>query len=184
MPLEHYSIQELSSTDLTSDLLKHFNRYQEVRRCLRQENGEWVLKDIAFTEQWVEALKEEIVRVDLMNCILAGGIVWGVYDSGNQMIAFASLLQGLFGSSKDYLQLMQIHVSFEHRNKGLGKKLFERCADKARVMGARKLYISAHSSEESQLFYARIGCVDAVEINKKLAEYEPYDRQMEYALYS
>ncbi|KQO14698.1 GNAT family N-acetyltransferase [Paenibacillus sp. Leaf72] len=77
---------------------------------------------------------------------------------------------------------MQIHVSYEHRSKGIGKKLFERCADKARAMGARKLYISAHSSEESQLFYTNVGCIDAVEIDKKLAEYEPYDRQMEYVL--
>lgn len=54
--------------------------------------------------------------------------------------------------------------------------------DKARIMGAQKLYISTHSLEESQLFYTKVGCIDAVEINKKLAEYEPYDRQMEYVL--
>lgn len=183
MSLDHYSILELSHSDLAPDLLKHFNRHQEVRRCFRQENGEWVLKDIdAFTEQWDEALREEIVRLDFTNCINAGGIVWAVYDSRNQVIAFASLLPELFGSSKQYLQLMQIHVSYEHRSKGIGKKLFERCADKARVMGARKLYISAHSSEESQLFYTKVGCFDASEINRKIAEYEPFDRQMEYVL--
>ncbi|MFP4975742.1 GNAT family N-acetyltransferase [Paenibacillus sp. CN-4] len=182
MSLDHYIIRELSHFDLTSDLLQHFNRYQEVHRCLRQENGEWVLKDIAFTEQWDEALKEEIVHADFTDCINAGGVVWGVYDSNNHVIAFASLLPELFGSSKQYLQLMQIHVSYEHRSKGIGKKLFERCADKARAMGARKLYISAHSAEESQLFYTKLGCVDALEINKKLAEHEPCDRQMEYIL--
>lgn len=182
MSLDHYSILELSPSDLTPDLLKHFNRHQEVRRCFRQENGEWVLKDIAFTEQWDGALKEEIVRLDFTNCINAGGIVRGVYDSINQVIAFASLLPELFGSRQQYLQLMQIHVSYEHRSKGIGKKLFERCADKAKVMGARKLYISAHSSEASQLFYMKVGCIDALEINRKIAEHEPFDRQMEYVL--
>ncbi|MCC5464644.1 hypothetical protein [Pelosinus baikalensis] len=39
-------------------------------------------------------------------------------------------------------------------------------------MGARKIYISAHSSEESQAFYKVIGCVEAVEINKQLLDAE------------
>ncbi len=77
---------------------------------------------------------------------------------------------------------MQIHVSYEYRNKGVGKKLFTLCAKKAKSMGAKKLYISNHSSEESQFFYKNIGCIDAVEINQKLAKYEPYDRQMEFVL--
>lgn len=108
-------IKELSINDLTPNLLQHFNRYQEVRRC-------------------------------------------------------------------QYLQLMQIHVSYEHRSRGIGKKLFELCTEKAKAMGAAKLYISTHSSEESQVFYHKIGCMDAIEVNQKLAEHEPYDRQMEFVL--
>ena len=45
-----------------------------------------------------------------------------------------------------------------------------------------KLYISAHSSKESQAAYKAIGCVHAEEINQKLAEEEPCDVQLEYVL--
>jgi len=177
-----FTIRELIHDDLFPDLLKYFNRYQEVRRCLRKENGEWLLKDIPFIEQWDETLKREIVAVDFTNCLNSGGVVWGVFNKSNELIAFASLLSDFFGSENQYLQLMQIHTSCEYRNKGIGKELFKTSAEKAKSMGAKKLYISTHSSEESQFFYKKIGCVDAQEINKKLAEHEPYDRQMEFAL--
>ena len=49
-------------------------------------------------------------------------------------------------------------------------------------MGVQKLYISAHSSKESQDAYRKLGCVHAKEIIPELAELEPCDAQMEYAL--
>ena len=48
--------RELTVNDLSPDLLKHFNRYQEVKRCWRIEDSKWVLKDFSFTEQWDENL--------------------------------------------------------------------------------------------------------------------------------
>jgi len=174
--------RELRLKDLFPDLLLHFNRYQDVKRCLRNENGKWILKDVSFVEQWDETLKREIVTDDFTSCLNSGGVVWGVYNERNELIAFASLSSNFFGSESQYLQLMQLHTSYEYRNKGVGKDLFQMCVEKARDMGAKKLYISTHSSEESQLFYEKIGCVDAQEINSKLAEHEPYDRQMEFVL--
>lgn len=174
--------KELKIDDLHPHLLQHFNRYQEVKRCLRAENGKWVLKDISFIEQWDEALKKEIVTVDFINCINSGGFVWGVFNENNELIAFASLLSNFFGSENQYLHLMQIHTSLEYRNKGIGKELFKASAEKARRLGAKKLYISTHSSEESQYFYEKIGCADTQEINHEIADLEPYDRQMEFVL--
>jgi len=177
-----FNTRELSLADLHPDLLQYFNRHQEVRRCLRKEGGNWVLKDISFTEEWDIAVKKEIVEKDFTDCIKSSGTVWGVFNRNKALIAFACLPSHLFGSKNQYLQLMQIHVSSECRNNGLGKMLFELCTDKARNLGAKKLYISTHSSEESQYFYTKIGCVDAEEINEKLAKLEPYDRQMEFVL--
>ena len=153
-----------------------------IQRCLRNENNSWVLKDIPFVEQWDEARKKEIVAVDFTNSLNSGGVVWGVFNENNELIAFANLLSNFFGSENQYLQLAQIHTSYEYRNKGIGKELFKVCVEEAKHLGAKKLYISTHSSEESQLFYKNVGCVDAQEINEKLSEYEPYDRQMEFLL--
>ena len=44
------------------------------------------------------------------------------------------------------------------------------------------LYMSAHSSMESQAAYRALGCVHAQEINAALAQAEPCDVQMEYLL--
>jgi len=173
-------LRELSKDDLCQGLLKHFNRYQEVRRVLRNENGAWVIRDISFTEEWDDKLKQEIVDVDFTNCLDSGGFVWGVFNSENSLIAFACLLSNFFGSEEQYLQLTQLHVSSDYRSMGIGGALFLTAGQKAKELGAKKLYISTHSSEESQRFYERLGCVDAVEINVELAEREPYDRQMEF----
>jgi GNAT superfamily N-acetyltransferase len=77
---------------------------------------------------------------------------------------------------------MQLHTSFEYRGKGIGKRLFDLCVLEAKSWGAKKLYISTHSADETQRFYRGIGCVDAVEINQKLADHEPFDCQLEYVL--
>ncbi len=45
-----------------------------------------------------------------------------------------------------------LHISYEHRSKGMGKKMFAVVCERVRAFGARKLYISSHSSEESQAF--------------------------------
>ena len=177
-----FTIKELTLNDLHPNLLQHFSRHQEVKRCWRMEGDKWVLKDVVFDEEWDENLKKEIVENDLANCLKAGGFVWGVFGKNNGLVAFASLSSEVFGSQNQYLQLVQLHVSSEYRGKGIGKALFNASADKAKMLGAKKLYISAHSSEETCAFYKNLGCADAQEINKKLAKLEPYDRQMEFVI--
>ena len=54
--------------------------------------------------------------------------------------------------------------------------------EEARRLGADKLYISAHSSKESQAAYRALGCSFAEEINEELAAAEPFDVQLEYRL--
>ena len=66
---------------------------------------------------------------------------------------------------------------------GIGKKLFGICVEKAKTKGAKKLYISAHFSEETQSFYKKMGCVDAIYVGKDISEYHPgEDRQLEFII--
>lgn len=174
-------IRELTESDLVPDLLEAFNRYQEVVYVWRTIENKKVLVKNPFTENWDSELKREVVAVDLTNCIKGGGAVFGAFHE-SKLIAFATLLHDFFGSRKQYLQLIQLHTSYEYRHFGLGKQLFKLCADKAKSWGAEKLYISTHSAEESQRFYKAVGCRDAEEIDKKIAEHEPYDCQLEYLL--
>jgi hypothetical protein len=50
--LESISYRELKKSEISESLFANFNRYQDVKKCWRKENDEWILKDIAFTEQW------------------------------------------------------------------------------------------------------------------------------------
>lgn len=177
---KNWIIEEIGVSRLKG-ALSDFQRRQEVKQCLRRVNGEWVLRPIAFIDDWDEKCKAETEQ-ELVHCIQSGGKVWGILNGKGKLIAFASLKPDCWGSSGSYLQLSMLHVSAEYRNQGIGKQLFAQCAAEARLRGADKLYISAHSAWESQQFYLNAGCVDAEEINSVLAGKEPCDRQMEYAL--
>ena len=51
--------------------------------------------------------------------------------------------------------------------------------EQAKAHGAKKLYISAHSAAESQVFYYKMGCAEAAAYNQTPVEAEPYDCQLE-----
>ena len=170
-------IRVLMAADCGPGMLRDFERRQVVTHCWRRRDGEWVLEPIVYTEDWDEAKKEAVTR-SLASCTQDGGIVLGAYDL-DRLVGFAAIEPGLFGGENRYVNLDMIHVSNGVRGLGIGRKLFEVCCEKAHCLGARKLYISAHSSAESMAFYRRMGCVDAQQINEAMAEKEPCDCQLE-----
>lgn len=173
-------IERLAEERISPELFCGFDRTQVVRRCWRKERGEWRLKDIAFEEHWNAAdfvkLTEELRRI-----AREGGAVLAALEQG-RMTGFAAVPSRRFGSSAQYVQLAELYVSAESRGQGLGRALFVRACEAASALGARKLYISAHSSEETQAFYRRMGCVEAREYDPELTALEPCDCQMEYEL--
>lgn len=172
--------RDLQTEDLHENLLEPFVRHQQVTKCWRKENGSWVLKRIPFVEEW-DADEKRLIIKELMHTALSGGIVTGCFQD-DALVGFGAVERHPFGSEKQYLQLSQLHVSCPFRGHGIGRQLFSRLSFSARALGAQKLYISAHSSEESQAFYRIIGCADAAEINSFLADKEPCDCQLEYLL--
>lgn len=172
--------KELAKDEINLALFKSFNRYQKVEKCWRKEKGEWKLKENEFTEHWGSNEYKELVQ-HLQSTIETGGAVFGAF-SNEELVGFASVENEFFGSQKEYLQLSSIHISSKSRGMGIGKKLFELTCKKAKEMGAKKLYISAHSSQETMAFYQGTGCVEAKEYNTKLVTEEPYDCQLEYHL--
>lgn len=178
--MKDINYKRLTADEIDLTLFNHFNRYQEVRRCFRKIDGAWVLKDVPFIEQWGEKDYADLVT-QLRKTLSAGGAVVGAFEA-DRLIGFASVVNEFFGSNKDYLQLSNIHISYDFRGRGIGRKLFGLACETAKGLGAKKLYISAHSSEETQAFYHSAGCVEAVEYNQKLTEAEPCDCQMEFVL--
>ncbi len=170
----------LTEPKINRELFFHFHRHQEVTRCWRKVQGNWVLKDISFVEEWNDEQYEFLIKC-LKNTINMGGFVFGAFIQG-KLVGFSSVENCRFGSRHQYVQLSCIHVSCEKRGAGIGKGLFQCAVAAAKKLGAAKLYISSHPAEETQAFYHSLGCVEAEEYNNQLTEAEPCDCQLEYLL--
>ena len=176
MPIE---IKALTRDNFHAASMDGFIRHQEITECWRCVDGAWQLLPIAFTEDWdLPRLREE--ADNLLRAIDEGMLVIGAFD-GEQVVGFAQLGERL-GSRGQYIELVGYHVSAPCRGQGIGRRLFGAVCDAARASGADKLYISAHSSKESQAAYRALGCVLADEVDPVRAEKEPCDVQMEYDL--
>lgn len=172
--------RSLRADELDRGLFSDFIRRQVVTKCWRKENGEWKIKEVPFIDDWSEENYATLVSC-LKNTILTGGFVYGAF-SDNALKGFVSVEPTLFGGEQKYLDLSSIHVSEDMRGQGIGKVLFLAAKEWAKENGARKLYISAHSSVESQAFYKAMGCVEAEVYNRKHVEEEPCDCQLECSL--
>ena len=175
--LESRQLRTLEAQELTPDLFRYFDRFQVVEKCWRKQQGQWVIQDVSFTERWGDEEFQELCRC-LQGTLAGGGQVWGAFVDG-KLKGFASVEGELIGSQGQYADLTSIHVSADARGKGLGRKLFQLAEEFARQLGAKALYISGHSSVESQAFYKAMGCVEAEEPQAKHVEKEPCDCQLE-----
>ena len=173
-------IRQITAGELEITLFSDFHRHQQVSQCWRKVNNEWIVIDHPFTEDWGEEEYRLLVSC-LQNTIAAGGVVYGAFLEG-KLKGFASVENIFFGSGGQYLELSSIHVSEDCRRSGIGRKLMEAAKAWAKGRGARKLYISAHSSVESQAFYRAMGCREAEEYNQSSVEKEPCDCQLEVSV--
>ena len=159
-----------------------FVRHQTVTECWRKIAGDWKLVPNAYEENWSQVQCREIAE-DVVHHINLDQTGFGVFD-GERIIGFATVSHRIFGAAARYVQLVCFQISEEYRRQGIGRKLFSMACEEARRLGADKLYISAHSSKESQAAYRALGCTPAEEVNEGLAAAEPFDVQMEYRLYA
>ena len=159
--------RRLEEKEICRELFGQFIRRQEVGKCWRRVDGEWVIRDDPFVDDWTEEDYRKLVAC-LQNTLATGG--------------FASVEAALFGGEQGYLDLSSIHVSQDMRGQGVGRALFLAAKGWARERGGRKLYISAHSAVESQAFYKAMGCVEAEVYHQGHVEEEPYDCQLECGL--
>lgn len=172
--------EKLTKQNFSEYSLDDFVRHQDVTECWRNVDGEWKLLPIKFVEEWDWEECRSIAKNIFEN--LDKNIVgYGALEDGT-LVGYITIGTSLFGSREQYVQLVEFEVSEKFRGRKIGKRLFELGCEAARLLNAEKLYISAHSSKESQAAYKALGCVHAQEINAKLAEAEPCDVQMEYKL--
>lgn len=152
-----------------------FDGRQQVTRCWRRREGRWALVPAAYVDDSAPDAGT------VLDALRAGDPAFGAWEEG-KLVGLALLTKDRFGSVGQYVDLAEFYVSRPFRRRGIGERLFALACRGARELGAKKLYISAHSAQESIAAYRKYGCVEAEEIYWPLAKKEPCDVQMEYGL--
>jgi len=161
--------------------MHEMNPSQFIGKAWREVDGVRKLVEINYHDlDWPNGYNHHYNN--LKRTIEDSGCAIGAFDRNNRMIGFITVNLNFFGNEFNYVLLDQLFITLEHRNKGIGKRLFLMAAERAKEWKADKFYICAGSAEETIAFYFAIGCKEAIEINKKLYESDPRDFQLEYVL--
>ena len=162
-------------------LIWQIDRREIVENIYYLRSGELELKPDYFDIRGWPPGEPELYTPILLDCYERGGTFWGAFE--NDKLIGVSILESKFiGSQNDTLQLKFLHVSRDCRKQGLGTRLFQRAVEKAKELGAKKLYISATPSENTVNYYLRLGCALTREVNPELFAREPDDIHLEFAI--
>ena len=124
------------------------DRRELVEAIYHLEYGCLVLRPERYHIQGWPPGEAELYTPILLDCFDRGGTFLGAFEGG-ALVGIAVLECGFIGKPRDQLQLKFLHVSCDYRKRGLGQALFERMVERARELGARRLYISATPSENA-----------------------------------
>lgn len=160
----------LSEKNFKTDSLDDYSRKQAVKRVYRKHDGEYVLVDCPYTEDWDLKKKRSVAK-----SISGNDYITYLALENDKVVGFIGLKKALVNS---YMILDMLQVSSEYRGQGIGRRLFDIGKKAAGKAGAEALYISACSSEETIAFYNAMGAKLADKPIKELAEAEPCDLQM------
>lgn len=169
--LERHEIEKIWTID----------RAEVIDNVYYMEDEGLILKPEHYDMQgWLPGAPERITP-SLVDCFDRGGTFFGAFD-GETLAGIAVLESEFIGRARDQLQLVFLHVSRSYRKTGLGKRLFEKAVERARQLGAKRLYVSATPSENTVNFYMHLGCTVTDEVDPELFEEEPEDIHLEYAI--
>lgn len=163
-------IELLSETNFNEHSLDAYVRRQDVKRVYRREGNEYILVDMPYVEDWNLEKKRQVA----MDISSADYVSYIALDDDN-VVRFIGLKKQL---NNDYMILDMMHVSAACRGMGIGRKLFNLGKQEAKKAGAKALYISACSSEETIAFYRAMGAGLTKHPIQEIADDEPYDLQM------
>lgn len=162
-------IELLSADNFKPDSLDNYPRKQDVKNVYRKHNGEYILEECVYTEDWDMEKRRSVAKA-----ISCDDYITYLAIENDEVVGFIGLNKALV---EPYMILDMMQVSAACRGQGIGRKLFDAGKEEARKAGAEALYISACSSEETIAFYKAMGAELADCPIKEIAE-EPYDLQM------
>ena len=150
--------------------LDDFKRQQKITRIYVKKDGKYVLEENPGLMDWSIDKKREVAK-DLTD----NAYISYLALEEDRIVGFMSLVKELV-YERMILDLIQVDQDF--RGRGIGRMLWEKAVEEARLNGARELYISACPSEETIHFYKAMGAEVTDNPIMAIAEDEPDDLQM------
>ena len=89
--------RKLETEEIHRQLFEKFERYQKVTQCWRKIDGEWIVKDAPFTDQWNEEDYNQLIEA-LKNTLKTDGVVYGAFLEGD-LKGFVSVENGFIGKN-------------------------------------------------------------------------------------
>lgn len=175
---------DISYRDLNGNEVLRFeeiDRTEEITHIWYVRDDEMVLEE----EHWhltgwpPDELPRQ--REHLRECMESGGSAWGAFD-GERLVGIAVLDGRWYGTAGETLDMYFMHVSNGYRHQGIGKLLTELVKERAREMGAKRLFVSGLPSLNTIGFYMAMGFDRAREVDPRLYEREPDDVHMDMEL--
>ena len=124
---------------------------------------------------------EEAYTPIIARCFQQGGFFWGGFVA-DKLKSIVILDTKWIGKHKDTLQLEFLHIDRAYRKQGIGKILFKKAVEEARLRGAKRLYISSTENKNTVEFYRHMGCSITKDVESELYQLEPNDIHMEYMI--
>lgn len=168
-------VERLTEQNFDRYALDGFIRTHTVKRVYRRQGDEYALIEKPYVEDWSLEERRETARA----VADAACISYLALDERGSVMGFISLKRAL---EAGYMVLDMLYVSAPWRGKGVGRRLFQKGQEEARRAGARALYCSACSSEETIAFYRAMGAVLTDRPIAHMAQAEPCDLQMVCAI--
>jgi GNAT superfamily N-acetyltransferase len=162
---------EKVSRDIFPEInLDHYKREQKVTRIYVKKEDTYELEEQPGVMDWSIDKKREVAQ-DLID----SNYISFLALEEDRVVGFVSLVKELAGE-RMVLDMMQVDADF--RGQGIGRVLWDKAVEEARLHGAKEMYISACPSEETIHFYKAMGAEITNSPIRSIADEEPYDLQM------
>jgi len=161
--------------------IRNIDRSEVINQTYYYKNSKLVLKNEYYNiSGWHPNNIERNIN-NLYDLHDHGGSFFGLFQE-ERIVGVVALECKFIGSNNDQLQVVFLHIDKNYRKKGYGKILMNKAKERAKELGAKKLYISATPSKNTVDFYIHLGCRLATEINPELFQLEPDDIHLEMIL--
>jgi len=153
---------------------REIDRSEVIEHDYRYIDGKLELKKVFFDVKGFNPDHLQSLIHRLYGIYDDGGTIFGALEDW-KLVGLSALEDRFRGENSDTLNCAILHISKQYRKMGIGRQLSQLVMNKAREMGAKKLYVCSAPTKNTVDFYMGLGCRLADEVDEELYALEPED---------